>query len=129
MTNTCKFKPQLQVIMLDGIAVGGFNIIDIKKLYKLTKIPVIVVMRDYPDFKKIEKALKKLKKEKKMQLLKNAGEIHKTEKIWIQVVGLPVEKAKKIIKISSTRSFVAEPIRVAHIIASGVVDGESRGRA
>src|SRR3989344_2798039 len=45
MINSCKFKPQLRCILLDGIAVGGFNVIDVKKLSKKTSLPVIVVMR------------------------------------------------------------------------------------
>ena len=32
MINKCKFKTQLQCIFLSGIAVAGFNIIDVKKL-------------------------------------------------------------------------------------------------
>ena len=65
MINKCKFKPQLQAIILDGIALGGFNVIDIEKLNKKTKIPVIVVIRRMPDFKKIKETLVKLGKEKK----------------------------------------------------------------
>lgn len=48
MINKSKFKPQLRCIFLDGIAVGGFNIIDIVELNKKTKIPVIVIMRKKP---------------------------------------------------------------------------------
>jgi len=33
------------------------------------------------------------------------------------------------VKLSSTRSLIPEPIRVAHLIASGVALGESRGGA
>ena len=32
MINKCKFKPQLQCIFLNGIAVAGFNVIDVKEL-------------------------------------------------------------------------------------------------
>jgi hypothetical protein len=129
MINGCKFKPQLQVIMLDGIAVGGFNVVDIVKLNKETKVPVIVVMRDYPDFKKIEEALVKLKKEKKIRLMHKAGKITKVGKIHIQTAGLTLKKAREFLKISCTHSFLPEPVRVAHLIASGVVSGESRGKA
>ena len=52
MVNKCKFKPQLQCIFLNGIAVAGFNVIDVQKLSKKTKIPVIVVIRTNPDIKK-----------------------------------------------------------------------------
>lgn len=129
MINGCKFKPQLQAIMLDGIAVGGFNVVDIVKLSKETKLPVIVVMRDYPDFKKIENALVKLRKEKKLIIMKRAGKITKAGNIHIQAAGITPKKAKEFLKISCTHSFLPEPIRVAHLIARGVVTGESRGKA
>lgn len=129
MINKCKFKPQLQTIILDGIAVGGFNVIDVKELNKKTKIPVIVVMRDYPDFKKIEKALTKLNHEEKIKLLKKAGKVYQLGEIFIQAIGLTLKQAEEIINITCTHSLIPEPLRVAHLIASGVVDGESRGRA
>jgi len=53
--NKCKFKTQLQCIFLDGIAVAGFNVIDIKELNQKTKIPVVVIIRKMPDIKKNKK--------------------------------------------------------------------------
>ena len=132
--NSSKHKGQLQFIMLDGIAFGGFNVVDIQKLAKKTKFPVIVIIRNYPDLLEIKKALMKLKKGKdKIKLLEKAGEIFpvkiKNKKIFIQISGLSLEKAKEIVKLTATRSLLPEPIRVAHLIASGIVLGESRGRA
>ncbi len=129
MVNKCKFKPQLQAIMLDGIAVGGFNVIDIEKLYKKTKIPVIVIMRNYPKFERIVAALKKIGMEKKIKLLERAGKIHRVGKIHVQFIGTTLEKVKKILKISCTHSHVPEPIRIAHLIAGGIKTGESKRRA
>jgi hypothetical protein len=37
--------------------------------------------------------------------------------------------AARIIQITSTRSNIPEPLRVAHLIATGIVLGESRGKA
>lgn len=129
MVNSCKFKPQLKVLMLDGIAVGGFNVIDIGELNKKTSLPVIVVIRVKPNFEKIESALKKLGKEKKFELIKKAGKVHKVGKIYMQLKGINLEEAKEIIEISTSMSYIPEPVRVSHLIASGVVDGQSRGRA
>lgn len=129
MINKCKFKPQIHAILLNGIALGGFNIIDIKKLNKKTKLPVIVVIRNYPNFDSIKKALKKMKKESRFNLIKKAGEVIKVGKVYIQLAGISLEDAKEILKISCTRSFIPEPIRIAHIIASGIVTGESKGNA
>ncbi len=129
MVNNSKFRPQIQAIILDGIAVGGFNVIDVDDLNKKTGIPVIVVMRDYPEIDKMKDALVKLGHESKIKLLENAGEIHKLDEIFIQNIGLSLKQAEEIIDITSTHSLIPEPLRVAHLIAGGVADGESRGRA
>jgi len=129
MINKCKFKPQLQAILLDGIALGGFNVIDVEDLSKKTGIPVIVTIRKYPDFKKIEDTLKKLKKHKKYALIEKAGPVYEFNKLYFQVTGIDIGKAKEILKITCTRSLIPEPVRIAHLIASGVVNGESRGKA
>ena len=129
MINKCRFKPQIQAILLDGIALAGFNIIDIKELNKKTRIPVIVVIRKYPDFKKIKNTLIKLKKQHKYKLIEKAGPVTKVNSIYIQTKGITLTEAKEILKITTTRSFIPEPIRIAHLIASGVVNGESKGNA
>ncbi|MBS3098569.1 DUF99 family protein [Candidatus Woesearchaeota archaeon] len=129
MINKCKFRPQLRCILLDGIALGGFNIVDVKELNKKTKIPVMVVIRRYPDFKKIEETLKRINKSHKYRLIEKAGAVHKIGYIFVQLSGLNLEQAKSILKITCTRSLIPEPIRVAHLIAAGVVTGESKGKA
>jgi len=122
--------------MVGGIALAGFNVLDIKKLNKKTKLPVIVIIRKKPNLKKIEKALKKANKKiykKKLSLIKSAGKIYKlklkNKELYFQVAGIRENKAAEIIKISATHAMIPEPIRIAHIIASGIVLGESRGRA
>ncbi len=129
MINKCKFKPQLQCIFLDGIAVAGFNVIDIKQLSKKTKLPVIVIIRRKPDIKTIKEILIKLNKANKIKLLEKAGSVIPVGKIYIQLTGLSIEKAKEILKITCTRSLIPEPVRIAHLIASGITYGESRGKA
>ena len=129
MINKSRFKPQLQCIFLDGIAVGGFNIIDVKELSKNTKLPVIVIIRRKPNIEKIKKILTKINKKNKIKLLEKAGSVVPAGKIYIQLTGISIEKAKEILKITCTRSHIPEAIRLSHIIASGITHGESRGKA
>ncbi|MBN2111892.1 DUF99 family protein [Candidatus Woesearchaeota archaeon] len=129
MVNRSKFKPQLQAIILDGIALGGFNVVDIESLNKKTGIPVIVVVRAYPDFDEIIRVLKKLKKHRQINLIEKAGKPVKAGKVWVQFKGTSFDRVKEIISITSTRSHLPEPVRVAHLIASGIIKGESRGDA
>jgi endonuclease V-like protein UPF0215 family len=129
MINKSKFKKQIRCILLNGIAVGGFNIVDIKELNQKTKIPVLAVIRKYPDFKKIEETLKKINKGPKYKLIQKAGPVEKVGKIYIQRKGISLEKAKALLKLTCTRSLIPEPIRVAHLIAGGIATGESKGKA
>lgn len=129
MINKCKFKPQLQCIFLDGIAVAGFNVIDVKELTKKTNLPVIVVIRRKPDISNIKKTLIKINKRNKIKLIEKAGSVMQINDIFVQLTGIDLEHARKILKIVCTRSLIPEPIRLAHLIASGVILGESKGRA
>jgi len=118
---------QLRIIMLNGITFAGFNVVDIKELYNKTGLPVIVITRDMPNMKEIEQAIERLpEKEKRWSAIQNAGEMIKVrtreeeEPIYMQIAGIEREDAEKIVKITSTRSNIPEPLRVAHIIASGL---------
>ncbi len=133
--NESKHKEQLRVIMLNGITIGGFNLIDIQDMHEKTTLPVIVVNRKMPNKKKIKIALKNFDDfEKRWEYIKKAGRIYrmsieKNKNIYFQFIGLKLEEVKKIIKLSCTRSLIPEPLRVAHLIASALVKGESGGRA
>ena len=133
MINKTRHLEQLQCILLNGISLAGFNVTDIKKLNEKTKLPVIVVIRKRPDFLKIRKALKKINQESKMKLMEKAGKIQEInvngKNIYIQSSGIDMESAKKIHELTSIHSNIPEPIRISHIIASGIVLGESHGRA
>ena len=118
---------QLRIIMLSGITFAGFNVVDIKELYSKTGLPVIALTRDLPKMEEIKQALENLpEKERRWKAILNAGEIFEVqtregeEPIYMQIAGIEREDAEKIVKITSTRSNIPEPLRVAHIIASGL---------
>ena len=136
MIKNSRHYGQLRVIMLDGITYGGFNVIDIQELYRETGLPVIVVMRSYPDFEKIKSALQHFSDwEVRWNIIKRAGEIEKLvtarngTPVYIQKAGIGAKNAEKIIHLTSIRSSIPEPLRVAHLIATGIILGESRGKA
>ncbi len=134
MIKKSKHYGQIRAVILDGITYGGFNVVDIQMLYTETGIPVIVVMRSYPDFEKIKLALKYFTdEEERWAMIKRAGKIEKItgkkNSIYIQRAGIGLETVKKIIQLTSIRSNIPEPLRVAHLIATGIILGESRGKA
>ena len=124
---------QLGVIMLDGITFGGFNLVNIRKIFESTGVPVIVIMRKIPNFERIKKALKRFDDwEDRWANILEAGEVYKVENsepVYMQIHGIEREDAEDIVRLSTTRSAIPEPLRVAHIIAAGIITGESRGSA
>jgi endonuclease V-like protein UPF0215 family len=127
MIKNSPFYRELRVIFLDGITFGGFNVVDINKLYYLIDLPVISITREEPDLKSIEAALYNLPDfEVRWQSIMNSGKLievkipNNENSIYIQTAGILEEDAKNIIKKMSTKSNVPEPLRVAHIIASGL---------
>jgi hypothetical protein len=127
ITSSPHYK-QLRVIMLNGVTFAGFNIVDVKALNTATKLPVITVTREKPDFAKIHKALKNLSKsQERWNTILNAGEPFEMptrrgkKKIYMQVAGISRDDAQKILRLTSTRSNIPEALRVAHLIASGIV--------
>lgn len=135
LINNSRHKQQLKVIMLDGVTLAGFNIVDVKKLYEKTKLPVIVVNRKMPRLKKVKNALKNLDDfEKRWKKILNAGEIKRMKlndkvDLYYQCIGIKDETAEEAIALSCTRSNIPEPLRVAHLLATALVKGESSGRA
>ncbi|UCE95727.1 MAG: DUF99 family protein [Candidatus Bathyarchaeota archaeon] len=118
---------QLRIIMLDGVTFAGFNVVDTLKLFEITALPVIAITRKKPDFDDIRRALENLPfTEERWRIIKNANKIvrvvthHGEEAVFMQVTGVEVGVARKIVKSTATRSNVPEALRVAHLIASGL---------
>jgi len=126
IVNSAHYR-QVRVVMLDGITFAGFNVVDLKKLGAETKLPVIAITRENPDLDDIQAALKKLpESQRRWRALLNAGQIFEvstrsdSEKVYVEMNGIAEEDARKIVKLTSTRSSVPEALRVAHLIASGL---------
>lgn len=129
MVNKSKHRGQFKCIMVHGSTLGGFNLVDISKVYKKTKIPVIAVVRREPKLRDVLDALKNLSYEKKrIVTMKNCGDVHPYKKLFFQISGLELHEAQEIIDRSIKRGNFPEPVRMAHIIASGITKGESHGR-
>jgi uncharacterized protein len=117
---------QLRVILLNGLTFGGLNIVDIKALSELTGLPVIAVSERKPDLEKIRLALEKLPCfEERWKAVLNAGDIFPSltrgkKQVFAEVAGLSKDLSLEILKLTSTRSKLPEPLRVAHLIASGI---------
>ncbi|AAM01274.1 DUF99 family protein [Methanopyrus kandleri] len=136
MVNRSKHRPQLRVILTDGITFAGFNVLDIKKLHEETGLPVISVIKRRPDVASVVSALSNLDRtEERRKIVLRAGPVHsvKTRRdeppVYFQCAGVEPDVARVVLKRTATRHRLPEPIRVAHFIATGVTKGESSSDA
>ena len=125
MINDSPHRHQLRLIMLNGVTFAGFNLVDIQKLNLATGLPIIALTHDKPDLEAIHKALKHLPfTEERWQIILNAGEIHevtnKGAKLYMGLAGVSLADALTILDLTSTIGSFPEPLRVAHLIASGI---------
>lgn len=128
MVNSTRFKPQLHCVMLHGFTFAGFNIVDLGKLAASIKLPVIAILRSRPDEKEVEKALHNLADfRQKLLLFRAAGKPLKHKSIYFYARGIEEHDVRALIDATTVRGNIPEPLRLAHIIASGITKGESSG--
>lgn len=121
-----KFFGQVSFVLLSGCNFAGFNVVDSRKLFSSLKKPVIIVMRNAPNYSRIENALSRLEDAKKrMKLIKANGPIHRFENTFFQFIGCSEGDARIVLKKCLLHSTIPEPLRLAHLIASGVSLGQS----
>ncbi len=130
MLTRSKFLPQLHCAFLDGIAFGGFNVIDLDRFHKETGLKTVVVIRKRPNLGAVRKALASLSRpERRWRLIERAGEIHAIGSVFCQLRGITPGETAALLELTCTRSHLPEPLRAAHLIGGGIVRGESGHRA
>jgi endonuclease V-like protein UPF0215 family len=122
MITTSPHYQQLRVIMLDGIACAGYNLVNIRQLFDFTSLPVISITIEKPNFNSMKKSFHNIPQwTRRWKAIEDAREviIYKKDhsQLYLQIAGLVREDAEKILRISSKRSIIPEPLRVAKIIS------------
>lgn len=125
-----KFYDQVHLVLIDGLAVGGFNLIDLPKLAQVLERPCVTVMRKPPNMAAIEHALKNLPDTaKRLDLIRKAGRIHTQKPFYFQTQGGNPVTVGKVLQRLTLTGHVPEALRIAHLIGSAVMTGESGKRA
>jgi len=129
-----RYREQIKAILIDGIALAGFNIIDMERMNAELGIPVLTLTRDKPDLEKMKSALMKHFDDWKQRYaliakhkLREIATEHKP--LYASGLGLDWAEFEEIVRLSTVRGVVPEPLRMAHLIASAITRGESYGRS
>jgi len=96
--------------------------------------PVVTVTRRKPNLDAILAALKRKFDdwEDRWQVMRRHGTEEAPTKhrpLYVTYVGAERAKVREALSLTTVRGALPEPLRVAHLIAAGIVRGESRGRA
>lgn len=125
-----KFLPQLHLVLTDGIAFGGFNVVDLQALAAALGRPCVAVMRRSPDLQAVERAIRRLPRaERRLELIRRAGPVYQLGPFTFQVQGAGPEAIGRALARLTDRGAVPEPLRLAHLVGGAVRGGESGNRA
>ena len=119
----------LHAVVLGGITIAGLGIIDVGLLAGRLGRPVIVVNRHEPTDATLIGALRAAGMPERIAI------VERTPAAWKMDAGLFVshseaspEAVRRIVSAIRNKSRLPEPLRLAHLIGSALVGGESRGR-
>jgi endonuclease V-like protein UPF0215 family len=126
-----RFDGHIRLVMLQGIALGGFNVVDVFALQAFLERPVLVVSRRRPDLPAMRDALLAHIPggAAKWGIIERLGPMEPAGPVFIQRVGLEREEALETVLHFAVHGHVPEPLRSAHLIAGALVKGQSRGKA
>jgi uncharacterized protein len=131
LVRSSQFRGHVQAVLLQGIAVAGFNVVDVHALHDALQVPVLVLMRRQPRMALIRDALFDHipGASRKWSLIERAGSIERLGSLYCQRVALSVSEARRLVAATTLHGNLPEALRLAHLIAGGVTTGISRGRA
>jgi uncharacterized protein len=90
----------------------------------------LVVARRPPRLPLIRDALAHLRDgARRWAVIERAGAMEPLAGVYVQRAGLTPTEAAELLAATTLHGNLPEPLRLAHLIAGGVVTGQSRGRA
>ncbi len=112
--------PSVQYIFLNGVSLGGFNLVDIDKVSSQTKVPVMCFARGKPDLDAMmqvvaEKFPDSRQKMERVQALD--PEESGVGQIYLNCSNISLDEAKSVMKHFTIKGDIPEPLRVAKMIA------------
>ncbi len=129
LVSTSRFRPASQAILLGGISLGGFNVVDLAALNRRTGLPVVTVTRRPPDFAAMSRALERHAGNRAEERERRWKEFplfpfrSGPKPLWVACAGLDREEAGALLRKSLVRGSYPEPLRLAHRIAALLADG------
>ncbi len=133
--NPSRFRPASQAILLGGISLAGFNVVDLDRLHQGTGLPVVTVTREPPDLEAMSGALERrfgagaAERERRIRSFPLFPFGNGPRPLWVAGVGLDREGTRSLLAKSLVRGSYPEPLRLAHRIAALLAGGREVPRS
>ncbi len=119
-------------VAFDGGAVGGFNVIDLRRVNEALGVPAVAVLRERPDVGAVRAALEENVEGAKERFdVLTREPVHRVElgqgSVFVRHAGGSLESLGALLAEHTVRGLTPEPLRVAHLVATAVGEGISRG--
>ncbi len=117
---------QLKAILLDGLTLAGFNVVDIEALHRSTGVPVVTVVDKDPDMVAIREALEgRFPDWEERYRLISEPETHSVVlvdggKLTCHVAGMDPGEARELLRVTTLMGHLPEALRMADMVASGL---------
>jgi uncharacterized protein len=129
-----RYREGLRMVFLNGVAVGGFNVVDLNRLYADLQVPIVTVTRRAPNLGAMRAALRRRFPDWETRWAQITA--HPIEEVGtghtpvrVSYVGTRRDEVVEALSLTTIRGAIPEPLRIAHLIAAGLAKGESHGRA
>lgn len=122
-------RPDISYLLISGVIISMYNIIDIKKLYEVLEIPIITVT--YDDSKGISESIKHHFPNNYEEKIREYEKLGNREKItlktnydvYVRCEGCTVKEAKFLLNELTLQGSQPEPLRVAQLLAKTMMKG------
>ena len=124
-----RLRAAAQAVALGGITLAGLALVDVRELAAALHIPVLVVTRRPPDNARLREALCAAGLAERFPIAERSPEACATgDGLWLAHAGATREVALALLRATRGKAKVPEALRVAHLVATALVRGESHGR-
>lgn len=120
-------RPDINFLLISGLIISQYNIVDIKKIHESIKIPTIGLT--YKESKGIENSIKhhyphsydaKIKKYKKLGTRKKIT-LHTSQDVFVRKEGCTFDETKYLLNKLTLHGSFPEPLRVAQLLAKSLL--------
>jgi uncharacterized protein len=120
MIRKSRFAPHNRLVLLEGIALAGFNVVDIHALAGELRMAVLVVSKRNPDMPAVKHALLERTRggRRKWHLIEKAGPMEPLGRLFVQRAAISRDEARAVLDRLSVHGRLPEPVRIAHLVAS-----------